>query len=281
MRVIDALCAPGSALSGGIKRGVGDDRFGFDEAAGLAWVIDGATDVDPLRLFPHAESDAAWYAETLSGLLAVAPPADEPVRDYFARVLGEMRRRADAEARVAVADAPRSAWPTAAGLWARARDGRLEAASLGDAMMILRQPDGAVSVLGDAGKPAEEQARARRAMALAPAERADWLRATRALHNREDGYWVFGLEAGAAARLRLDAAACPAGATGLLMTDGFYRLVSPYQRHDPAGLVAAAMERGLGVLLGELRGLETSAAADAAIGRIKTSDDATAVLIEY
>jgi hypothetical protein len=41
------------------------------------------------------------------------------------------------------------------------------------------------------------------------------------------------------------------------------------------------MERGLGVLLGELRGLETSAADDAAIGRIKTSDDATAVLIEY
>jgi hypothetical protein len=38
--------------------------------------------------------------------------------------------------------------------------------------------------------------------------------------------------------------------------------------------------RGLGELMRELRGMETSAADDTAIGRFKTSDDATALLLE-
>ena len=48
-----------------------------------------------------------------------------------------------------------------------------------------------------------------------------------------------------------------------------------------AELLAKANEKGLGFLLDELRGMESSSADDAAIGRFKTSDDATALLLEF
>jgi hypothetical protein len=65
------------------------------------------------------------------------------------------------------------------------------------------------------------------------------------------------------------------------MTDGFYRLVSPYGRYTDAQLVEAASASGLGALLSELRAQEASPADDARIGRFKTSDDATALLLEF
>jgi hypothetical protein len=67
----------------------------------------------------------------------------------------------------------------------------------------------------------------------------------------------------------------------LLVTDGFYRLVSPYGRYTDAQLIERAGREGLGALLTELRGMEANAADDARIGRFKTSDDATALLVEF
>ena len=65
------------------------------------------------------------------------------------------------------------------------------------------------------------------------------------------------------------------------MTDGFYRLVSPYRRYSDAQLIERAGSEGLGALLTELRGMEADPADDASIGRFKTSDDATALLVEF
>ncbi len=44
----------------GMPGKTGDDRVGFDAAAGTVWVLDGATDVTDLRPFPACESGAAW-----------------------------------------------------------------------------------------------------------------------------------------------------------------------------------------------------------------------------
>jgi hypothetical protein len=65
------------------------------------------------------------------------------------------------------------------------------------------------------------------------------------------------------------------------MSDGFYRLVSPYGRYTDEGLIDAVMDRGLGALMRELREMEASPEDDARIGRFKTSDDATALLVEF
>jgi hypothetical protein len=117
-------------------------------------------------------------------------------------------------------------------------------------------------------------------MARSPEEQARWLQETRAVHNTPGGYWVFGVQPEASRHAQMFDVACPAGSRVLLMTDGFYRLVSPYRRYSAAELMAEATKRGLGSLLTDLRALEASPADDARLGRIKTSDDATALYFE-
>jgi hypothetical protein len=195
-------------------------------------------------------------------------------------LLPRLRAAVEKETKIALKDAPLSSYPTAAATWVRITDGRIEGATLGDSVAILRAPDGAVSVFGETGKPAEEQTRAKRVMALTTEDRRKWLQDVRALHNTKNGYWVFGVQSEAAGHIVHQNAEAPAGTRVLMMTDGFYRLVSPYGRYADAGLIEAAMERGLGALMSELRGLEADPADDARIGRFKTSDDATALLFE-
>jgi hypothetical protein len=102
----------------------------------------------------------------------------------------------------------------------------------------------------------------------------------RAIHNTPKGYWVFGVQPEAAAKIVYQDALAPEGTKVLVMTDGFYRLVSPYGRYTDEGLIDAVIARGLGPLMRELRDMEASPEDDAKIGRFKTSDDATALLLE-
>jgi len=281
MKLIDSIVAPGSKLGGGLKSGAGDDRYAFDEAAGWAAVIDGATDVGPVRLYPDAESDAARYAELLAAAMMAAPAvAGETPADYFRRLLTHVADAASLEARVPLRDAPLSSYPTAAATWTRLREGRIEAATLGDTIAILRTPEGAVTVFGEPEKPGDEQARARTIMQRTEAERLKWLQDTRAVHNTSGGYWVFGVQPEAADHIVHQTGEAPAGSHLLMMTDGFYRLVSPYGRYSDAQLIGAAIARGLPALMSELRSMESRPEDDAALGRFKTSDDATALLFE-
>ena len=280
MEVIDYIAAPGSALGGAIKTGAGDDRYVFDEAAGWACVIDGATDVGPVRIFSGGESDAAVFAEMFAQALLAEQPGTSAPPAYFERILPRLKDTAAKTARVRLGDAPRSSLPTAAATWVRAAGGRLDGATLGDSIAIVRTPNGQVTVFGEASKPAEEQTRAKRVMAMTPEERLKWLQDVRAIHNTEKGYWVFGVQPEAAAHIIHQSTAAPAGTQVLLMTDGFYRLVSPYGRYTDQKLIEAAMAKGLGPLMSELRSLESSPEDNAKIGRFKTSDDATALLLE-
>jgi hypothetical protein len=281
MKVLDYIAFPGSALDGGMKKGGGDDRYVFDEAAGWACVIDGATDVGPVRIFAKGESDAARFAELFAAELLKQPAgAAETPQAYFSRFIPRLRAAVEKELRLPLKDAPLASYPTAAATWMRVRDGKIETATLGDTVAIVRSPKGAISALGETGKPAEEQARAKKVMTMTPEQRLKWLQDVRAIHNTEQGYWVFGVQPEAAAHIVHQSAEAPPGARVLLMTDGFYRLVSPYGRYDDASLMDAVLDKGLGVVLAELRGMEASPEDDARIGRFKTSDDATALLLE-
>ena len=281
MKLLDSISFPGSKLGGGMKTGTGDDRYAFDEAAGWACVIDGATDVGPVRIFSAAESDAARYAEIFAETI-VKHPADprEIPQAWFARLLPRLRAAVEREVKIPLKDAPLSSYPTAAATWVRHRKGRLEGATLGDSIAIVKSPDGAVTVFGEATKAADEQARAKTVMAMTLEDRQKWLRDVRALHNTPNGYWVFGVQEAAAERIVHQSCDAPTGTKVLVMTDGFYRLVSPYGRYTDAGLINAVLDRGLGALMRELRDMESSPEDDAKIGRFKTSDDATALLLE-
>ncbi len=103
----------------------------------------------------------------------------------------------------------------------------------------------------------------------------------RARYNRgEGGPWVFGPHAHCAGYARRGWAAAPAGTLVLLATDGFLALGSDYLRYDAHALVAAARERGLADLLAELRAIEADDPDGVLYPRFKTSDDATALLVE-
>ena len=281
MKLVDSISFPGSKLVGGMKSGTGDDRYAFDEAAGWACVIDGATDVGPVRIFSAAESDAARYAEIFASEI-VAGPADarESPQAWFARLLPRIRKAVEREVKIPLKDAPRSSHPTAAATWVRVKNGRIESATLGDSIAIVRTPAGEVTVLGESSKPADEQKRAQTVMAGTLEDRLKWLQDVRAIHNTANGYWVFGVQPEAAAHIVYQSTDAPAGTQVLVMTDGYYRLVSPYGRYTDAQLIEAVIARGLGELMRELRSLEASPEDDAKIGRFKTSDDATALLLE-
>jgi hypothetical protein len=234
-----------------------------------------------VRIFSRGESDAARYAELFAAeLLATPISASEAPQAYITRMLPKLLATVEKELKIPLKDAPLSSYPTAAATWVRAKGGQVEGATLGDSIAIVRTPAGAVTVFGESSKPAEEQTRAKRVMAMTPDERRKWLQDVRAIHNTEQGYWVFGVQPEAAARAVYQVADAPPGTRVLAMTDGFYRLVSPYGRYTDAQLIEAANARGLGPLMQELRGLEANPADDAKIGRFKTSDDATALLLE-
>ncbi len=282
MKLLDSISFPGSKLGGGMKTGTGDDRYAFDEAAGWACVVDGATDVGPVRIFAGAESDAARYAEIFAETI-VRHPADarEIPQAWFARLLPRLRATIEREVKIPLKDAPLASYPTAAATWVRHRKGRLEGATLGDSIAIVKSSDGAVTVFGEAGKAADEQGRAKTVMAMTREEQLKWLQDVRAIHNTRGGYWVFGVQPEAADHIVHQTCDAPAGTKALVMSDGFYRLVSPYGRYTDEGLIDAVVARGLGALMRELREMEASPEDDARIGRFKTSDDATALLVEF
>ena len=161
MKLIDSISFPGSKFGGGMKTGTGDDRYAFDEAAGWACVIDGATDVGPVRIFSAAESDAARYAEIFAAEIMKGPAdAREVPQAWFGRLLPRIRAAVEREVKIPLKDAPLASYPTAAATWVRHRldkrgKGVLEGATLGDSIAIVKTPSGAVTVFGEASKAAE------------------------------------------------------------------------------------------------------------------------------
>ena len=281
MKLIDSISFPGSTLKGVMKQGTGDDRYAFDEAGGWACVIDGATDVGPVRIFKGGESDAARYAEIFAAEIVKGPAdAREIPQAWFARLLPRLRAAVEREAKIPLKDAPLASYPTAAATWVRARKGRLEGATLGDSICIVKTPDGVVTTFGETTKASDEQGRAKKVMEMTFEDRMKWLADVRAIHNTPNGYWVFGVQPESAAHIVYQDCAAPPGTKALVMTDGYYRLVSPYGKYTDEQLIDAVIARGLGELMRELREMETSSDDDAKIGRFKTADDATALLIE-
>ena len=99
------------------------------------------------------------------------------------------------------------------------------------------------------------------------------LRGHRRLQNTE-GRWIFGLNPDAARHLETHTLTLKPGSDILLMSDGLYRLISPYKSHTPETLFALIREDGLLTAIRALRALENSSDDNAKFGRIKTRDDA-------
>lgn len=272
LRVLDRANDPGRGRDS-------EDRVGDRTAEGIAWIIDGATDVCAERLFPEAPSDAFWFADAAHELLSTLPAGTPDT--VVAALIDGLRRRVEARTGAPVDRIPPGDMPSAALTLATFDPSpqRLTLSGFPDCTTIVLPPAGPGFAVQSARPLVDEQARARALLAAGSDIKAA-LRAQRAMMNRPGGYPVLSVHAAAAGRLDRQDVSAPAGTRVLLCTDGLYRLVDMYRLLDDDGLVRAALDHGLDTLVGRLRGFEADAADDLHFGRFKTSDDAAALLLE-
>lgn len=272
LAVLDQVNDPGKGRDS-------EDRLGCRPGDGVAWILDGCTDMCAARLFPEAPSDAFWFAEQAHALLA-ALPASSPGAVVDALV-ERLRERVEGRIGTPVESIPPGDMPSAALTWMHfdpVRQ-RITFAGYPDCTAIVLPAGGPPFAVDKPPPRLDEQAQAR-ALIAAGADIPTVLRGQRATMNRPDGYPVLSLHRGAARRLDVRTVAAPSGTRVLLCTDGLYRLVDMYGLLDDAGLIGAALDGGLAALVARLRGFEADAAEDARFGRFKTSDDAAAMLLE-
>ena len=254
-----------------------------------AWVID-------TSIFPgtapviHEASDAAWLAKFTDERLSDLAPHAEDGPTLIRHVMEEART-----AYRAVAPVERHeefvTWPLGAMTLVRRKGSVLDAWTFGDTTAYVRQPDGAVQVLGDApGLREAEAAMAADLMRQAgsrPTAILDepvflaWL-GERRERQRKSGIpaALLSLNPAAANRLRHETAPCEGGTAILLASDGFSALVDLYHAMDATGLMEAALASGLESLVKLAREIETERDPDGTLHpRFKLSDDTTAILL--
>lgn len=256
-----------------------DDALGFADRR--AWVLDGATDLHDAPLTRGA-SDAAWLAHFANARLHAAAPDGD---------LREMVRMSSSLAAQAFAAASNNArherWqsPISSLLMLEATRAGIRGLDLGDSRVFALDADGAVHIAGGAADAADAESELAAAQEdadqplLQRTATIEMLRAMRAGLNREGAHWTFGLDPTCANHARTWAFTLRRPAHVLLMTDGFSALVDRYRAYDAAGLVRAALDKGLHELGRELRAIEAADATGACHPRFKPSDDATALLM--
>ena len=275
-QLIDSLSLPGDAAR--------PNEDAFAHSAHFAAVFDGVTGLGE-NLLP-GPSDAQWIARF--GAKRLAAHAGEGAgapRDWLRRAAEDAERSFAGLRR----RAPSSNYeiPFASMMCVALRGEAIEALWFGDCAFVLRQADGAVSLVGDTfamrmrerdrvrgiavgGEPAAAGVRAK----FLPA-----LRTARNTVNTEGGNWLFAPNAAAADHVSSERVEVAPGAVLLVASDGFLALATDYDRYDAATLLAAAEDKGLKSLGDTLRDIESRDPVGASFPRFKKSDDATALLL--
>lgn len=266
-----------------------DDMVGA--AGDIAWVIDGATDLqdDPMTGWA---SDASWMAHRANAAFeqaAVNAPADETgLRSLIRAAAGAIRTDFFRFPRAETADL--ADWPVSSCLLAaRTADG-LIGLDLGDCRVFGLDADGRAFAMG--GPPAaadNERAAAAAAMQASAGNdgRALYreapvlarLRQERALRNNDPRSKLLTLHQECADVARFWSVPLKRPAHVLLATDGFAFLADRYDAYTPETLMRAVLDKGLAALLVELRAIENDDAGGAKHPRFKRSDDSTAILL--
>ncbi len=255
-----------------------DDACGF--AGARAWVLDGATDLHATPL-SGAASDASWIAHF----------ANTRLQGTRTTNLREHIRAASAEATEAFAAASSHAsferWqsPISSLLIAEESPTGLHGLDLGDSRVFALDANGAAFVAGGPDDAADDESALAAKQTdkdkplLRRADTIDMLRRMRAELNKPGSRWTFCLDPACADHARAFTWTLARPAHLLLMTDGFSALTDRYRVYDAAGLVRAALEKGLQELGRELRAIENADAGGDKHPRFKKSDDATALLM--
>lgn len=276
-----------------------EDCIGFNTERGSFWVIDGMTSIYPKNeqfLCLGGESgDAYWASQTLNMLFRDAAEScqDFGSAEFFKDIVWRFRNRFAAEASLehgALDTIRRAKLPCATGIWVHYRE-------YDRTILTVRASDCEAHILTDAGAlfsnaDAEEKreefrlnretAGKTRRFSLDDPDTLDALRAERDAINR-GGKWCFSIHPEAAAHFDRRDFQLPknTGATILLASDGFLRLVDVFNTYTHEELIHAAMpgKKGLEALVAELRASENDAIANGDTRQVKGHDDASALLL--
>jgi serine/threonine protein phosphatase PrpC len=258
-----------------------EDSFGLAQHA--ACVFDGATGLGA-QLMP-GPSDARWLANfAVRRFCAHAQGDDGGIRDWLRATASE----AEKSFKALRLRPPSENYeiPYASGVMAELDSEQLRVLWFGDCALMLRDPAGKFSLLGDTlSKRESERARVEKLKSDRPADstgvRDEFLPALRASRNlvNTGDEWLFAPDANCAEHAKSAEAIIAPGSVVLLASDGFLALTSDYQRYSPEELFSAVQTDGLLKLGEELRQIERNDPAGAAYPRFKVSDDATALLL--
>lgn len=270
-------------IAGDANRG-SEDEIAINDELGCAWVIDGASPLGSPRAFGGCASEAQWYARRLSSLFQQQGTPTNP-SFMFEEVINQIAHQYVHESKQDVEKIARHQLPSASALWCRweTEMRRLTFCGLGDCVGIALTDSGQIARASETLSQAQEQQNLRDWLETQSPDQI-WQRVAsyREKMNQPDGYWIFSIHPQAAhyapvERFRFD--------TGeririLLMSDGFYRLVQPYQRFSEVDLIDFISKYGLESAIQELRSYETSDADNRRYGRLKRQDDASACYFE-
>lgn len=255
-----------------------DDACGF--LGDRAWVLDGATDLHGQPLTGW-KSDASWIANLANSQLHGMEGEDLRSAIHTVSVVASQ-----AFANL-VGDKAYERWqsPISSLLVVEETSDGVAGIDLGDSRAFALDADGSVQTAGGpkAGREAETRAAAQQTDADKPLlERTatiEMLRRGRSALNQDGAHWTFGIDPQCADHARAWSFELSRPAHVLLMTDGFAALTDQYGAYDAAGLVRAALDKGLQELGRELRAIEAQDSVGTLHPRFKKSDDATALLL--
>ena len=278
LNVIDriSISSPNAAIN--------EDAVGATSSA--AWAIDGATGVSDRPPLVAGTTDAAWLAGALNAALhaAFAAPQPEPLQT-LAGIEAKLRTEFLAVDRGRAT--PASDQPTAALALAAQHEETLHLLGIGDCRIIYEERTGDVGEFNASRiGPVEALivAERRRLMAQYPGE-DPWprlkafIRPFRERANQEGGYAIVHPTKPWTTRVIRQTRERAKIRRLLLVSDGLYRLVDVFAAMSAAGLMQAAVAKGLSTLSSELRALEDQDRDCSKYPRVKTHDDTSGILI--
>lgn len=274
LRVLETLSKPGGRHN--------EDRI-FHQGP-TAWVLDGATGLTDSNRTSSA-SDAAWLVET--AVQTLTSQTDDSLDGQLSQVVSAL----ESQYPLAGASVHKSDVPSAVAAGIQVRGLFLDFVHFGDCAIIVLDADSSeiyqspVSPLQGLDRGVIESIsnlRRSRGLSFIEARREvlPLLRENRALANTIDGYGnisVFGENPFPCEQGSIEV---ESGTYGLLVSDGFMALVEDYGRYSSRELVISARKHGLLTLYAELRDIEVKDSDCVKYPRLKTGDDASAILFE-
>ena len=267
-----------------------DDHVALFTSAGVAdiVVIDGGSSVAERDYIDGIHGDVAWFVHAFASALerTLTPGRDQSgcVRMAIADVREQFMHL------TAGHDVPVHAWPIAAMTWLRIshhdESTRATLYSLGDCTTLLYTGSGPCIDLDPFVNPQEAVLQDVISKLTAdgiedPLRRREqmlpMLRARRESQNMAQAPGILCLDPNGPFQARMRNVELEHGASILVMTDGFYRLVDLYGLYTDAALVEACITDGLRAQLDKLRNYEATGAHTAARA-VKAADDASAAI---